>query len=434
MREKKLQALEEAFEKIMAISLNQIPLDNIEELVADDVMGYGTTLDEEIHDLEGYREQIKTQEEQAKKLGLNFNFDREHVYSRLSPEEDTALFVEQIRLSVTSDEISNEFDFRFTCLLEYINGSWKLVHWHGSIPSDIQDDTWHVNEWMAEKKKLEQQVKERTKELKALQEQLIHQEKLASLGQLTAGIAHEIKNPLNFVNNFSELSIELIDEAREELEAFNDEPEEILAILDDIEANLKKIYDHGSRADNIVKSMLLHSKGGSGTKQPTDLNSLVEEYLTLSFHGMRAGSDPINVDIQMDLDSSVGKVALNPEDMSRVFINLFNNAFDAMREKLTADNQLYGESDNKYEPKLTVRTISEGSSVTIEIEDNGPGIPEDIRDKIMQPFYTTKKGTLGTGLGLSITNDIIKAHGGKIEISSIPGEKTIFSISLHSKE
>lgn len=427
----KLQALEEAYEKIMAISLNQIPLEQVEELVADDIMGYGTTLDEEVHDLEGYIELIKFQEHQAKELGLDVRLDRKTIHRRISPEEDTALFIEQIQFIIHSDEVENKLTIRFSALLEYTNAQWKLVHWHGSIPSDTQNDTWHVNEWLAEKKKLEQLVKERTEELKAVQEQLIHQEKLASLGQLTAGIAHEIKNPLNFVNNFSDLSIELIDEAREELAAFGDEAEEIFAILDDIEANLKKIYDHGSRADNIVKSMLLHSKGGSGTKQATDLNSLVEEYLTLSFHGMRAGTDPINVDLQMDLDPSIDSVNINPEDMSRVFINLFNNAFDAMREKLLNSERVIGQSE-KYHPKLVVRTKKSGNGVTILIEDNGPGIPDDIKHKILQPFYTTKKGTQGTGLGLSITNDIIKAHGGSLSFAESGENGTTFKIELEA--
>ncbi len=423
MRQDKIKILEEAYEKVIAITFNQVPIEGIEELVAQDVMVFGTTIDEDFYDLKGYIEQIKTQEKQAKEMGLDFSFDRQQVHRRISPAEDTALFVEQIRLQIRSDEVNNLIDFRLSTLMEYVDGNWKAVHMHGSVPSDTQNDSWHINEWLAEKKKLEKLVKERTEELKQLQEQLIHQEKLASLGQLTAGIAHEIKNPLNFVNNFSELSIELIDEAREELNAFHDEPEEILAILDDIEANLKKIYDHGSRADNIVKSMLLHSKGGSGTKQPTDLNSLVEEYLTLSFHGMRAGSDPINVDLQLDLDPSIGEVALNPEDMSRVFINLFNNAFDAMREKMSKET-------NTYTPRLTVRTKKGNGNVIVEIEDNGPGIPIELKDKVMQPFFTTKKGTDGTGLGLSITNDIIQAHGSTLEIESEQHTFTKFIINI----
>ena len=268
--------------------------------------------------------------------------------------------------------------------------------------------------------------------LKSAQEQLVQQEKLASLGQLTAGIAHEIKNPLNFVNNFSEVSIEMIDEIREELAnvgANNDSPlpvansnspyQTISEILDDIEANLRKIHQHGTRADGIVKSMLLHSRGGDGKMEPIDINAMIREYVNLSFHGMRAGKHPINVDIKMDFDERIKDVPLIVEDFSRVILNLCNNAFDAMRE--TKDIRL---------PKLMVRTKKSVDAVIIEIADNGPGIPDNIKDNILQPFFTTKKGTDGTGLGLSITHDIVKAHGGEITINTIENEGTEFTIIL----
>jgi signal transduction histidine kinase len=264
-------------------------------------------------------------------------------------------------------------------------------------------------------------------DLKAVQEQLVQQEKLASLGQLTAGIAHEIKNPLNFVNNFSELSQELLDELREEVLKKADDPDYINDLLNDISDNLKKIHHHGTRADGIVKSMLQHSRGGSGKMVPTDLSEVIKEYVNLAFHGMRAGKHPINVDIDLQLDEQVGEVPMITEDFSRVLLNLCNNAFDAMRDK-------YTESDGKsYMPKLTVRTRKNGEAVDVEIEDNGPGIPDEIRDKILQPFFTTKKGTMGTGLGLSITNDIIKAHGGtmKIQTNEMQGTKFIITLNLN---
>jgi len=264
--------------------------------------------------------------------------------------------------------------------------------------------------------------------LKSAQDQLVQQEKLASLGQLTAGIAHEIKNPLNFVNNFSEVSLELVEETREELSAEGREKvHEALAILNDIEMNLKKIHEHGSRADSIVKSMLEQSRGGSGKMEPTHLNELVKEFANLSFHGMRAGKDPINVDIDLQLDENIGEIPLVAEDFSRVIINLCNNAFDAMREKGIKNSEL---KIKNYSPKLTVRTMQSNTTVTVQIEDNGSGIPEEMKDKILQPFFTTKKGTQGTGLGLSITNDIIKAHGGSIEIKSTSGEGSTFIIQL----
>ncbi len=269
--------------------------------------------------------------------------------------------------------------------------------------------------------------------LKATQQQLVQQEKLASLGQLTAGIAHEIKNPLNFVNNFSELSIEMVEEAREELLALTPQPDEALQILSEIEANLNKIHEHGSRADSIVKSMLQHSRGGSGKLTPTDLNALVLEFVNLSFHGMRAGKDPISVDLNFELSDEVGQIPLMSEDFSRVIINLCNNAFDAMRDKKSEKEK--GKSESKsteaYKPQLTVRTSKKGKNISLEIRDNGPGIPKEMQDKILQPFFTTKKGSEGTGLGLSITNDIISAHGGMIDIESEPG-MTKFIITFSS--
>jgi signal transduction histidine kinase len=294
-------------------------------------------------------------------------------------------------------------------------------------------------------------IEEALTELKATQSQLIQQEKLASLGQLTAGIAHEIKNPLNFVNNFSEVSVELVEEAKEELSAFSDQlsagdsdkVKEALEILDDIGANLKKIHEHGSRADGIVKSMLMHSRGGDGKMEPTDINELVKEYVNLSYHGMRAGKDPIDVDIDLHLDESVGEVPLIAEDFSRVILNLCTNAFDACAQRGSSES-LPQSPDGTFEslpqsgsprrvppPKsrLTIRTGRDNGRITIQIEDNGPGIPDDIKDKILQPFFTTKKGTQGTGLGLSITNDIIKAHGGSMDVKSKRGQ-TVFTIIL----
>lgn len=275
--------------------------------------------------------------------------------------------------------------------------------------------------------KLEQakaEIESAMSELKATQTQLVQQEKLASLGQLTAGIAHEIKNPLNFVNNFSEVSSELIDEAFEELEKLEDsaEKEEIIAILEDVKTNISKVNEHGTRANGIVTSMLQHSRGGDGKMEPTDLNALLKEYVNLSFHGMRAAKNPIKVDIELKFDEKTGKVNLISEDFSRVIVNLCNNAFDAMRLK-TND-----ESSN-YQPKLTVCTRVEKNQIFIEVEDNGPGIPDEIKDKILQPFFTTKKGTEGTGLGLSITNDIVKAHGGRLDVeSNQDGSKFVISL------
>ncbi|MFD1314642.1 ATP-binding protein [Namhaeicola litoreus] len=271
------------------------------------------------------------------------------------------------------------------------------------------------------------------KDLESAQEQLIQQEKLASLGQLTAGIAHEIKNPLNFVNNFSDLSKELIDEVFIELESLGDSDtkEEIISILKDVKSNLTKVHEHGTRANGIVTSMLQHSRASGIKREARDFNALVKEFVHLSYHGMRAGKAPINVKIDLDLHPNVGQVNLISEDFSRVILNLCNNAFDAMRNKLNANKE------TDFLANLTVQTKIRKDKVILSIQDNGHGIPEEIRDKIFQPFFTTKKGTDGTGLGLSITHDIIKAHGGELTVKSIvddsPDTKetgTVFRITL----
>ena len=269
------------------------------------------------------------------------------------------------------------------------------------------------------------------KDYQQLQEQLILQEKLASLGQLAAGIAHEIKNPINFINNFSELSIEYVEEIVEELKKVdpNDTLPEIDSLLKDIMANLQKILQHGKRADGIVKSMLMHSRGGQGEFQPTNLNSLLKEFVNLAFHGMRAGKKPINVSFDWDLDAEIGLASLIPEDFSRVIVNLCNNAFDAMRSKfesLSEEEQLH------YQPTLSVKTRKDENIIFIEIEDNGLGIPEPLLNKVLEPFFTTKKAKEGTGLGLSISSDILKAHQGSLAIFSKEGEFTRFEITLPS--
>lgn len=277
-----------------------------------------------------------------------------------------------------------------------------------------------------------QKLQKALTDLRAVQKQLVKQEKLASLGQLTAGIAHEIKNPLNFVTNFSDLSIELVDEVRKELSASEPKIPEALDILNNIEANLRKIYEHGNRADGIVRSMLEHSRGGNGNMEPVDINQLLKEYANLAFHGMRANKNPINVDIEMDLDEEAGKVPLITEEFSRVILNLCNNAFDAMRDKLNVvKDQPSLNNGKEYKPKLTIRSKRSGKNITIEIEDNGTGIPKEIKNKILQPFFTTKKGREGTGLGLSITNDIVKTHDGTLRIESEENEFTKFVINLN---
>jgi two-component system, NtrC family, sensor kinase len=257
--------------------------------------------------------------------------------------------------------------------------------------------------------------------LKATQTQLIQSEKMASLGELTAGIAHEIQNPLNFVNNFSEVSRELVDEMKEELAAGS--LQGAAEIADDLTQNLAKINHHGRRAADIVKGMLQHSRTSSGQKEPTDINALCDEYLRLAYHGLRAKDKSFNANFETNFDESVGKLNIIPQDMGRVVLNLINNAFYTVRERVKLNFE-------GYEPTVTVSTKKEKNNVIISVADNGLGIPDHIKDKIFQPFFTTKPTGQGTGLGLSLAYDIVKAHGGEIKVSTKEEGGTAFIIQL----
>jgi signal transduction histidine kinase len=282
------------------------------------------------------------------------------------------------------------------------------------------------------------QVEAALENLKKTQQQLVTQEKLASLGQLTAGIAHEIKNPLNFVNNFAALSVDLAAELREEIEKRKAKSEERgawgedeFASIDEIIASLiqnaEKINHHGQRADNIVKSMMQHARGGKSERQPTDVNKLVEEYVNLSYHGMRAKVPDFNVTIERDFGELDAKIEMVPQDIGRVLLNLLSNAFDAVREHA----KLVGGS---YTPKVSISTRAVNGRVEIRVSDNGGGIPDNLREKIFEPFFTTKPAGSGTGLGLSLAHDIVaQRHGGTLRVESTQGEGATFIITLPAR-
>jgi two-component system, NtrC family, sensor kinase len=261
-------------------------------------------------------------------------------------------------------------------------------------------------------------------DLKATQAQLIQSEKMASLGELTAGIAHEIQNPLNFVNNFSDINTELIDEMKEALESGNREL--ATKIASDISSNEEKINNHGKRADAIVKNMLQHSRTSNGKKELTDLNALVYEYLRLSYHGLRAKDKAFSAKYKTGFDNSIGKINIVPQDIGRVLLNLMNNAFYSVNEKhASADS-----AGQQYEPTVTINTKKTGDNISISVADNGKGIPQSVLDKIFQPFFTTKPTGQGTGLGLSLAYDIIKANGGELKVETREGEGAEFLIQL----
>ena len=315
-------------------------------------------------------------------------------------------------------------------LLVYIAMRFK------EIIKEVRDNAQQVVKLSDEKKEqalnqqkiLQDEVNKQTAEirttlenLKSTQAQLIQSEKMASLGELTAGIAHEIQNPLNFVNNFSDVNKELLIEMNEEIDKGN--LSEVKAIAKDVIDNEEKINHHGKRADAIVKGMLQHSRSSSGQKEPTDINALADEYLRLAYHGLKAKDRSFNAAIKTDFDKSIGNINIIPQDMGRVILNLINNAFYAVDEKKK-------QNLNGYEPTVSVGTKRNNGKVEISVKDNGNGIPQKVLDKIFQPFFTTKPTGQGTGLGLSLSYDIVKAHGGELKVETKEGEGSEFVIQL----
>lgn len=286
------------------------------------------------------------------------------------------------------------------------------------------------------KTELEVQVAERTaeltsqkealehalKELTSTQALLIQSEKLASLGELTAGIAHEIQNPLNFVNNFSEVNTELIEEMKIEIDKGN--MKEVMAIANDIKENELKINHHGKRAEAIVKGMLQHSRSSNGVKDLTNINDLADEYLRLAYHGLRAKDKSFNATMKTDFDTTISNISIIPQDIGRVILNLFTNAFYAVDERKKEAGSV------SYEPTVSVKTKKTTGKILITVKDNGRGIPQNVLEKIFQPFFTTKPSGQGTGLGLSLSYDIIKAHGGEIQVKTVENEGTSFTVIL----
>lgn len=360
---------------------------------------------------------------------VDWNDNRFKEYTNLSP----GTYTFHVRAMAYTGRISEEAVYSFVVLAPWYATWWAYILYALLIGAAITGIVkWRSRKLKAENRLLEERVAERTTELeksiadlKATQAQLIQSEKMASLGELTAGIAHEIQNPLNFVNNFSELSVELIDEMNEEIE--KGDLEEVKALASDIKENLNKIYHHGKRAGSIVRGMLAHSRKSSTEKEETDINALADECLRLSFHGLRAKDKSFTADFKTDFDANLPKINVVSQDLGRVILNMINNAFYAVREKSTLRK---AQGDSEFKPEVIVQTRQENQKITISIQDNGQGIPESIKDKILQPFFTTKPAGEGTGLGLSLSYDIIQAHGGELMIESEVGKGTKFSIIL----
>ncbi|HRI78835.1 MAG TPA: ATP-binding protein [Cyclobacteriaceae bacterium] len=347
---------------------------------------------------------------------------------------------------VRSQDISGRWGqaavFNFTITPPWWKTLWAyslyFISLVGSIGGFIQ---FRSKQLLRENRLLEEKVDYRTSQLKkslddlkSTQSQLIQSEKMASLGELTAGIAHEIQNPLNFVNNFSDVNIELTDELKEELNKVNLSSAEKLSlekIAESIRNNQEKITFHGKRADSIVKGMLQHSRNSSGTKEPTNINALADEYLRLAYHGLRARDKSFNAVMKTDFDETVGMVNVVPQDVGRAILNLITNAFHAVIEKKIASSKgVTAANGASYEPTVTVSTKRLGNKVEIKVKDNAKGIPQHVLDKIFQPFFTTKPSGQGTGLGLSLSYDIVKAHGGELKVVTKEGEGSEFIVQL----
>ncbi len=401
-------------------------------MVADEVTFIGTGLYEKAANKKEYRIiNEKGVEQYPAALEIEF------VWLRVSVLNDTAWVESEVIWKLMIDNKRNEDLLRNTVIFKKQEDKWLVVHVHGSNPDyRFGEGEFMMNENIIKRnRELEKEVYERTmqlnkslQELKATQSQLIQSEKMASLGELTAGIAHEIQNPLNFVNNFSEVNTELIEELKTELATGN--KQEAMEIADSIKDNEEKINHHGKRADAIVKGMLQHSRSSNGVKEPTDVNALCDEYLRLAYHGLRAKDKSFKATMKTDFDQSIGKINIIPQDIGRVILNLLTNAFYVVDEKMKAYQAEPAEAGKVYDPTVSISTKKISDKVEIRVTDNGSGIPKKVLEKIFQPFFTTKPTGQGTGLGLSLSYDIIKAQGGELKVETKEAEGTTFIINL----
>ena len=430
------ELLRQTFTRLVYAIMNQTndPENDIRNILAEDITGFGT----------GRHEIYNNSEEFIEKIFK--------IFRKQLPADARVNFLD-LRCNLYNEIgiVHTPYEFRFTLngvdtctygrrtgVFKWDNNTWRAIHWHVSESSAylIEGESLPVGALKAHNEELKKQVEVQTEklsrsleELRTTQQQLIHSAKMSSLGELTAGIAHEIQNPLNFVNNFSEVNKELLAEMAEEIKKGNYEAAKVLA--KHVEDNQEKINYHGKRADAIVKGMLQHSRSSSGVKEPTNLNVLADEYLRLAYHGLRAKDKSFNAALKTDFDESIGNINIIPQDVGRVILNLITNAFYAVTEKKKQQQDNLPAGQTGYEPTVSVATKKAGDKVLISVKDNGNGIPQKVLDKIFQPFFTTKPAGQGTGLGLSLSYDIItKAHGGELKMNTKEGEFAEFIISL----
>jgi signal transduction histidine kinase len=432
--ENKAELLLKTFYELVNAIVGQTtdPEATLRRIMSDDITGFGTGKHEVFNSYEEFIEKIYRvfNKQLPPEVKLHF-FDVQYAMM-----DKVGIVHGTYEINYTIDGVENNYYGRRSTVFLWDNNCWRAIHLHVSEPSAhlAEGESWPEKALKAQNEELKKQVNLKTeelhnslKDLQDTQQQLIQSAKMASLGELTAGIAHEIQNPLNFVNNFSEVSNELIDEMKAELATGNVQLANEIA--DDVKQNLEKILHHGKRADAIVKGMLQHSRSSSGQKELTDINALCDEYLRLAYHGLRAKDKNFNVRTETNFDPSLGKINVVPQELGRVILNLINNAFYAVNEKKKSSFAEAAQYE-QYDPAVIISTSKNNGMMEIKVEDNGAGISQKVLNKIFQPFFTTKPSGQGTGLGLSLSYDIVKTHGGELTVETKEGEGATFIINL----
>ncbi|MEL6446011.1 MAG: ATP-binding protein [Bacteroidota bacterium] len=401
-------------------------LDRLYTLLAPHFAGLGSGPEDFYTDPSSFVESIRIEQAQ---MPYATTYDEVWVDVR-RVRDDLAIVTGQLRVVIHAEPEEHTIEPRYTFVLEQLDGRWRLAHSHFSVEDPILDPGATLASALERRNRdLELLVERRTAELnqsladlKAAQARLVQQEKMASLGMLTAGVAHEIKNPLNFVTNFAALSRELLDDLEAE-----DDPEEVEALQADLRVHAERIEAHARRADGIVRAMLDHARTGESARQPVDLNALVDQHIDLAWHGARARDPGFGVEIVRDFDAEVGTVDLAPQEIGRVLLNLLGNAFDALADTDALAERVAPDAH----ARVTVTTQRSAGRVEVRVSDNGPGVSDGLHAKVFEPFFTTKPAGQGIGLGLSLSYDIVtQGHGGALDVEPTPGGGATFVLKL----